>query len=40
MQHIIKDRFLKGLKKKKKFAKLVSELGIDKTTIIFRINVL
>ena len=29
----------KGFKKKEKFAKLVSELGIHKTTIIFRINV-
>ena len=30
----------KRFKEKKKFAKLVSELGIDKTTIIFRISVL
>ena len=29
----------KGFKEKEKFAKLVSELGIHKTTIIFRINV-
>ena len=29
----------KRFKEKKKFAKLVGELGITKTTIIFRINV-
>ena len=30
----------KRFKEKKKFAKLIGELGIHKTTIIFRINVL
>ena len=30
----------KRFKEKEKFAKLVSELGIHKTTIIFRINIL
>ena len=32
-------QIFKRFKEKKKFAKLVSELGIHKTTIIFRINV-
>ena len=40
--HIIKDRFLEDWRKRKsllKFAKRVSELGIHKITIIFKINV-
>ena len=32
-------QIIKRFKEKEKFAKLVSELGIHKTTIIFRINV-
>ena len=32
-------QIFKRLKEKEKFAKLVSELGIHKTTIIFKINV-
>ena len=35
MPHIIKEKM-----KKEKFAKLVRELGIHKTTIIFNINIL
>ena len=33
-------QIFKRFKEKKKFAKLVSELGIHKTTIIFKINVI
>ena len=32
-------QILKRFKEKEKFAKLVNELGIHKTTIIFKINV-
>ena len=34
-----KKGIIRNYKEKEKFAKLVSELGIHKTTIIFRINV-
>ena len=35
----MKVKFLKSLKKRKKFTELVTELGIHRNTIVFRINI-
>ena len=35
----MKEKFLKSLKKRKKFTELVTELGIHRNTIVFRINI-